>query len=104
MLKSLQIKTYCIIFARFFNNLLQRKWLAHGSLKPKDRVRISGGVLKLNGMEDRRTREIKERYLKRISKEVLETVQFIDSLADDEIRNKQWFIDWQDHLNEISVK
>jgi hypothetical protein len=29
-------------------------------------------------MEDRRTKDIKERYLKRISKEALETIQFID--------------------------
>lgn len=55
-------------------------------------------------MEDRRTREIKERYIKRISKEVLETIQLIDTLADEDMRNQQWFIDWQDHLNEISVK
>lgn len=55
-------------------------------------------------MENKRIKDIKERYLKRVSKEVLETAQFIDQLADDEIRNKQWFIDWQDHLNEISVK
>lgn len=55
-------------------------------------------------MEDRRTKDIKERYLKRISKEVIETAQFIDQLADDEIRNKQWFINWQDDLNEISVR
>lgn len=49
MLKTLQIKNYYIIFAEFFGSsiLLQRNWLAHGSLKPKDRVRISGGVLNM---------------------------------------------------------
>lgn len=55
-------------------------------------------------MENKRIKDIKERYLKRISKEVLETAQFIDQLADKDIRNKQWFIDWQDNLNEISVR
>lgn len=62
------------------------------------------GSTNYSDMEDRRTKDIKERYLKRISKEALETIQFIDQLADEEIRNKQWFIEWQDKLNEISVK
>lgn len=55
-------------------------------------------------MKDRRAKDIKERYLKRMSKEVLETAQYIDRQVDEETRNKQWFIDWQDHLNEISVR
>lgn len=55
-------------------------------------------------MENRKTKEIRENYLKRLAQRALQAVQFVDSMANDEIRNTQWYINWQDHLNEVSVK
>ena len=52
-------------------------------------------------MNNRRTQEIKERYLKRISQEVLDTMHIIKTLSDDNIKSKQWFEDWKNNLNEI---
>lgn len=55
-------------------------------------------------MEDRKQKVIKEVYLKGLSDKVLQLIEIIDSMATDDIRNQQWFINWQDRLNEISVK
>lgn len=55
-------------------------------------------------MEDRKQRVIKETYLKRLAEKVLQLVEIIDTMVTEDIRNQQWFINWQDHLNEISVK
>ena len=52
-------------------------------------------------MGDRRTQEIKERYLKRITQEVLDTLHIIKVLSEENTKNKQWFIDWKNNLNEI---
>lgn len=55
-------------------------------------------------MEDRKQKIIRETYLKGLSEKVLQLIEIIDNMVTDDIRNTQWFIDWQDRLNEISVK
>ncbi len=60
-------------------------------------VRILRGELKLNYMS--------KETLRLAAEAVIETINAIDKqVRASHLENEQWFLDWQDKLNEISVK
>lgn len=46
---------------------------------------------------------MKEEWIKELASTALMYATIIDELVQGDERNKQWFIDWQDDLNKISV-
>ena len=47
---------------------------------------------------------MKEEWIYRLATTALMYATLVDTLVQGEDRDKQWFINWQDELNKISVK
>ena len=46
---------------------------------------------------------MKEEWIYRLATTALMYATLVDTLVQEEERDKQWFIDWQDDLNKVSV-
>ena len=69
--------------------------------------------IKTDEREERRKKEAQEKMaalqmkvqMRRSADNLIEAAEIIDAYATQyNLRNEQWFIDWQDKLNEISVR